>query len=148
LINLKEEKLLLGKRKDSGLYGLPGGWLENGEEWEECARRELWEETGLSKQAYMFSHVYTLNCIMTEVHYHNISCIMLTEVESFELEKIKNMEPQKCSGWIWVTVKDLRLHLDKLFYPLKYFLEKFKNINNVSDLKALIKRFEIKRSCS
>ena len=37
LVHPSEDKILIGLRKDSGLFGLPGGWLENMEEWERCA---------------------------------------------------------------------------------------------------------------
>lgn len=43
----KEERLLLQRRTDDGLWGIPGGSLELGETLEEAARRELREETGL-----------------------------------------------------------------------------------------------------
>lgn len=41
-----EGDLLLVQRQDDGTWGLPGGHLEPGETWEECARREFREETG------------------------------------------------------------------------------------------------------
>ena len=39
--------ILLQRRTDDGLWGLPGGALEPGDSLEEAARRELLEETGL-----------------------------------------------------------------------------------------------------
>lgn len=46
LLNEKQE-LLLQKRADNGLWGYPGGSMELGESFEDCARREVQEETGL-----------------------------------------------------------------------------------------------------
>jgi 8-oxo-dGTP diphosphatase len=141
-------KLLIGKRRDSGLYGLPGGWLERSEEWEECAERELFEETGLIKKSTTFKHLYTLNCIVIDKQYHNISCIMYNEIDEEEILMIKNTEPQKCSGWFWVKISDLRKHLNQLFFPLKLFLKKFPEIQCVSHLKKMIKSDAQTRSLS
>ena len=46
LLNEKRE-LLLQKRADNGLWGYPGGSMELGDSFEDCARREVQEETGL-----------------------------------------------------------------------------------------------------
>ena len=46
LINEKKE-ILLGRRTDNGWWDYPAGSMELGESFEECARREVLEETGL-----------------------------------------------------------------------------------------------------
>lgn len=43
-----QNRILLQKRKDNGFWGYPGGALELGESLEECAKREVLEETGLT----------------------------------------------------------------------------------------------------
>ena len=70
------------------MLGLPGGWLEYGEDWEECAQRELHEETNLIKASNTFKHVYTLNCRYLTKNYHNISCIMMNEVTNDDINCI------------------------------------------------------------
>lgn len=46
IINEKDE-ILLGRRTDNGWWDYPAGSMELGESFEECARREVLEETGL-----------------------------------------------------------------------------------------------------
>lgn len=48
LIVNERGQLLLQRRTDNGLWGYPGGSMELGESFEECARREALEETGLN----------------------------------------------------------------------------------------------------
>ena len=47
LLNDKNE-MLLGRRTDNGYWDYPAGSMELGESFEECARREVLEETGLA----------------------------------------------------------------------------------------------------
>ena len=47
LIFDKQQRLLLQRRADGGLWGIPGGCMELGETLEEAARREVQEETNL-----------------------------------------------------------------------------------------------------
>lgn len=46
LVNNRNE-ILLGKRADNGYWAYPAGSMELGESFEECARRETQEESGL-----------------------------------------------------------------------------------------------------
>ncbi len=48
VIVYKDGRVLLQKRKDDGFYGYIGGCVELYEEVEEAAKRELFEETGLT----------------------------------------------------------------------------------------------------
>ena len=48
LIVNEKNQLLLQRRKDNGLWGYPGGSMELGERFEDCAVREVLEETGLT----------------------------------------------------------------------------------------------------
>lgn len=52
-------RLLMHKRLDNGLYGIPGGAMEPGETLEETARRETIEETGYMAGALRLLNVYS-----------------------------------------------------------------------------------------
>ena len=52
-------RILLQRRGDIDIWGLPGGILEPGESLQECARRELLEETGLAAEELGLVGIYT-----------------------------------------------------------------------------------------
>ena len=60
-----EGRILLGKRADNRLWAYAGGALEIDEYVEECARRELYEEMGLTAEELTF---FRVNC-GPEAHY-------------------------------------------------------------------------------
>jgi 8-oxo-dGTP pyrophosphatase MutT (NUDIX family)/GNAT superfamily N-acetyltransferase len=57
LVFNREYEVLLQLRSDTGKWGIPGGAMEPGESFEETARRELFEETGLHLQRLRFLDV-------------------------------------------------------------------------------------------
>ena len=137
IIDPKEQKLLIGKRNEKELVGLPGGWLERFEEFEETASRELKEETDLKLDKKRFEHIITLNCVFVDNDYHSLSIVMYAEINDEERDQIKNKEPGKCRGWFWTTIEELRKYKDRLFYPIRSLLDEFPNLNDVKDLKNL-----------
>ncbi|MBD2869059.1 NUDIX hydrolase [Paenibacillus arenilitoris] len=54
-----KNRLLLQRRTDNRLWGLPGGALEPGESLPEVAKRELFEETGLIANALTLFDVFS-----------------------------------------------------------------------------------------
>lgn len=70
-------------------------------------------------------------------NYHAISLIMYSEIKEEEKQEIKNMEPNKCEKWLWVTFNQLRNQANNLFYPLQDFLNKHPKMNSVEYLRKL-----------
>ena len=99
VIVIKDNKILLGKRKNAhgeGSWCYPGGHLEFGESWEECSRREVWEEVGIRIKNLRFGTI--TNDIFESEHKHYITICMICDYESGQ---VKLMEPDKCEQWEW-----------------------------------------------
>ena len=61
VIVIKDNKILLNLRADTETWGIPGGALELGETLQEAARRELYEETGLTAEKFTLLNVFSGN---------------------------------------------------------------------------------------
>lgn len=102
-----------------GEYALPGGHLELGESFEQCATRELLEETGIQVSTD-WSFVHAVNCVFSPTK-HYVTIFMLSDVPqvcglilsisaSYTIVQdtvARNMEPEKCAGWDWVAWSDV-----------------------------------------
>ncbi len=129
VIIIKNGKILLGKRKNAhgeGSWSFPGGHLEFGESWKNCALRETMEETSITIKNIRFGTI-TNDIFLTE-NKHYVTIFMLADYKSGE---VKIMEPEKCTRWDWfswnklpqplfVPIQNLR---GKNFNPLNYSSE-------------------------
>ena len=125
VIDPKSNKFLIGKRKGShgsGTFALPGGYLEVGESWEECASRELKEETGLDAVT-KWHLTYITNNVMINENKHTITLFMRGEVEGDTETKL--MEPNKCEGWMWVDFDSEWDEKKPMFLPLQMLHEAY-----------------------
>ena len=114
----KEGKVLLGKRKNAhgqGTWQTPGGHLEFGEEIEDCARREVFEEVGI--QVSSLKQGPFTNDIFEVEQKHYITFYVIAEYESGNVEL---KEPEKCEGWVWFDWNNLP---QPLFLPVKNLLK-------------------------
>lgn len=118
LIN-NENQILLGKRKNShgdSYWAPPGGHLEFGESFEDCAVREVLEETALTIEKPKFFSL--TNDFFKKEKKHYISIFMLATYPNSQ--EIKNCEPHKVEEWQWVQLFNLP---DNLFLPLKNLVD-------------------------
>lgn len=96
----KDGKFLVGHRQGShgaDTWALPGGHLEFGESFEDCAKRETLEENGLEIENIRFGAV--TNDIFEKENKHYITIWMVSDWKSGEP---KILEPEKCQEWRWV----------------------------------------------
>jgi mutator protein MutT len=99
VIVVRNGHVLLGKRKNThgaGTWQFPGGHLEYGESIDACARRELFEETGLSI-ASLRPGPFT-NDIFGKENKHYVTLFVIADGCSGEAQ-VK--EPDKCERWDW-----------------------------------------------
>lgn len=121
VILMKDGKILLGKRLNShgaGLWSTIGGHLEFGESVEECAKRELLEETGI-KAISLKPGPWTSDIIDGQKHY----ITFFVFVDEFEGEP-QLLEPHKCEGWHWF---EWNAFPSPLFPTIQSLLLKLKN---------------------
>ena len=126
---LKDSKVLLGKRNedpekaDSLLHGegtwtLPGGKLEFGDSFEQGAKREIEEETGL--KANKLEVICVTNDIVSDAHFVTIG-LLCTEFEG----EPAAMEPDEIVEWKWFMLNQLP---SPMFSPsekiIKNYMEK------------------------
>jgi len=117
----KEGKILLGKRKGShgkGSWSFPGGHLDFGESPEECARREILEETGI-QIANIRKGPFT-NDIFPQEGKHYVTLFMIADHASGE---VAALEPEKCEKWEWFAWDALP---QPLFLPIENLLKALK----------------------
>ena len=106
-------RVLLGRRLGShgaGSWAAPGGHLEFGESIEDCARREVLEETGM--RIFKLRHGPFTSDIFHAEQRHYVTVFVLAERESGEP---RVMEPHKCEAWAWFDWDHLP---EPLFAPL------------------------------
>ncbi|KAK9767431.1 hypothetical protein K7432_002790 [Basidiobolus ranarum] len=124
-------KFLIGKRKGSqgeGTWALPGGHLEFGESFEACVSRETEEETGLVIPASNFKYFYAVNAPMPADNKHYVTVFLRADLQETE-PKAMLMEPNKCEGWAWVSLKDLEepnTPYSPLYFPFADLIERNK----------------------
>lgn len=116
-IILRDGKVLLGERLSShgaGTLMIPGGYLEFGETFEQCAIREAKEECGLDKFSVK-GFVSISNDIVYDKHFISVGILL----ESIEGEPY-DAEPEKSTNWKWYDPQNLP---ENIFLPSKRVLQ-------------------------
>ena len=126
VIIIQDNRILLGERigaHGANTWATPGGHLEIGESIEDCARREVFEETGLALNTV--KHLAFTNDIFYQEKTHYVT-LFVTATCDEGIAKIT--EPDKCLQWQWYELDNLPT---PLFLPM---------INLFNEHKALISK--------
>lgn len=91
----------------------------SGESFEECAVRELKEETGLDIEKIEFLTV-TNSVFLENPRPSHYVVIFLRAALADPLQEPQNLEPDKCHGWDWYDWNNLP---QPLFWPLEKMVQ-------------------------
>ena len=123
---LREGKILLGKRNEdpekassqlngAGTWTMPGGKLDFGESFEDAAKRETLEETGI--RLYSVRVMALNNNMVDAAHFVTVGLIS----EDFEGEA-KAIEPDEITEWRWFELERLP---EPLYFPSEKILKNY-----------------------
>lgn len=104
---------------------MPGGHLEFGEDFEDCAIREVKEETGILITKAVSWPIATVNNVYEKSGLHYVTIPVLAQ-EWTGIAEIK--EPTKCEEWRWCEFNNLPEPLmNTTEYVLKYIKGRYWN---------------------
>ncbi len=114
IFNLDKTKLLIIKNAynpDLSKWGLPKGHLELGESREQCASRELYEETGISinisdKDPYIKINNSIYFIYVTDEHKYNINPIDKNEIKEALFKDITHIKKLKINRELTVAISN------------------------------------------
>lgn len=124
---LKDNRVLLGRRHDdptkadSALHGegtwtMPGGKLDFGETFEDCAFREVYEETGIKIKSIKIISVS--NDKVPDAHFVTIG-VLATDFEGEPMVR----EPDEITEWRWFPLDSPPT---PMFFPSERMLQNYK----------------------
>jgi 8-oxo-dGTP diphosphatase len=127
---IRDNKVLLGQRhvdpvkasslmNGEGTWTMPGGKLDFGESFEEGARREILEETGMNVEIQDLQVISLTNDIVPTAHFVTVG-LLCTNCNS----EPRVMEPDEITQWKWFDLEDLP---EPLFEPSRKILKNYKD---------------------
>lgn len=114
----RDNKVLIGQRLNAHgheSWSFPGGHLEYGESFEDCAKRETAEETGLTINYVGFGAL--TNDIFEKEDKHYVTVYVICDWIDGEAEL---KEPDKMHRWQWVAWNNLP---SPLFLPTQHLVD-------------------------
>lgn len=137
VVAMRDGFVLVGRRKSKqghNQWALPGGWLEPHETFEECALRELEEETGFSRRdgEVVSGSARMMKEIEPSHNGFSVSLFVKVDLKPGSTKAAILMEPDKCFEWRFLPLTTSSSSSssswpstvrENLFPSLKHFLE-------------------------
>jgi ADP-ribose pyrophosphatase YjhB (NUDIX family) len=139
IFNSEGDKILMGKRVEDGLWGVPNGKLVYGEDFDECSTRLLSKHVNLlvDKPNERIKFLCTYNAVSKNKSQHLISIDYYIQVTREEEKSYLMINPNHFQSWGWVTFEEILKLYDHLYLTMQVFLDKF-NITKLDDIKNII----------
>lgn len=135
-------KILTGRRRDNGLWTSPGGHMEEGEQNDDAAVREVLEETGIRIQGQDLQHLSSQTIVSPRTGKEfKLHCYLANIPQ--EQATAKNDPDQEIDEWKWVDIDpavpelkpEARHAKDDVI--LNYLFEKGTGLKNVQEDPAV-----------
>jgi 8-oxo-dGTP pyrophosphatase MutT (NUDIX family) len=101
----EQGRLLVEHRSDDFLWGLPGGWVDVGEDPETAIKREFMEEANLVVEPLEIINFYALQAGQYQQPHSSVVVLYLCKYVSGDIQKsiesldIKYVDPAQITGW-------------------------------------------------
>jgi len=123
-----KQHVLVGKRLShpgTGKYEFPGGFIDHLESFEQCAKREVLEETGVTIKNVRFLRLLSMK------DYSPMHFIDVGLVAEWEGGEPTDREPDSSQGWSWYDIDNMP---EPLFVSKLGLVEAYKNNISFMDL--------------
>lgn len=101
---MKQGRLLIGKRSDTGRWCMPGGHVEDGETPVQGARRELEEETGISVDAADLKPISAK--VVTGYSGKQLQIYSYLLETDKEVTRTEGTDPGEAHDWAWINIEN------------------------------------------
>lgn len=126
-----ESRVLLQYRNDTKNWGLPGGYMELGETFEETARRELKEEMGVEPNNLAFFDIFSGNDLYHEYpngdQVYSVAAVFI----AYGLQGKIKLDHKEISKVAYFSLNELPQNITK---TTKFILDYFRNKTNTRNI--------------